>query len=149
MNSLLLLAALFPACGEAADTGFGEDIPDIRGHFQVFVEGASGCESQYGYLTDWAVGMLTITGDGPRHLTYTFSQDMVFEGHVDASWSFQLSGNATWNEANLSVYEDGMVTLEDDRYLLDGEFEILVDDDEVFDNDCTITARARGTQISD
>jgi hypothetical protein len=149
MNPIFILAALIPACGEPEDTGFGDEIPDIRGHFQVHVEGAAGCEGSYSYLTDWAIGPLTITGGGPNQLTYTFVSDMVFQGHVDAAWSFQLSGSATWGTANLSVYEDGMVTLEDQRYLMEGEFEVLVDDDEFLTNDCTITAKARHTQISD
>ncbi|MBN1336289.1 MAG: hypothetical protein JXB39_10035 [Deltaproteobacteria bacterium] len=157
MTPFLFLAVLLPACGNAEDTGFNGDVPDIRGYYNVFVVESTGCEGHHEYLTEWAEGPLTITGNDPRNLTYTFTtdrEDLAFPGQVDDSWSFQLAGAVTWTTAsksvaNLSVYEDGMFSLVGERYHMDGEFEVVVDDDEFSSNDCTLTAVAQGTQISD
>lgn len=146
----LLLIALLAACDadQSSETGWNA-APLITGGYQAFLEGATGCGGSYEVVTDWAEGPLSIRGDGPRTLTYDFGQDMAFAGSVDESWSYQFGGSGTWMGYNLSIHQAGVFTEEDERFVMTGDFSVIVDEDGNASNDCTITARMSARQISD
>lgn len=143
---ILLLLPLLAACsdggGKSDDSGVVGEAPDMTGHYNVILGGTSGCDGEETWITGWADGPLSVTGDTST-LTFDFGEGMSFVGSVSNAWQFGFSGDVIWNEAALSVYGTGSVSLEtadngDDQLLLEGSVEAEVDDDEFESNNCTI-----------
>ena len=158
MKTLLgtsLLAALLAGCdGHPKDTaGFGGGAPDVTGHYNVLISGASGCtddegQGHYEWVTDWANGSLVISGSESSDLNYEFRDGILFTGFVDGSWGYQFGGTAEWDGADLSVYNTGLFYQDEGKMIMSGEFEVIVDDDDFTTNDCTIEARMEATRIA-
>ncbi|MCB9778318.1 MAG: hypothetical protein H6742_07125 [Alphaproteobacteria bacterium] len=155
--SILLLAAssaLFLACGDKDDTGglpTGTP-PDVAGSYQAFIGGTSGCEGVSDWIDGWATGPLKVEGSGGV-LSFDFGDDYVFDGGVDSYGRYYFSGTIQYNDAELVVDHEGSfekdTESELERWLMDGEFEVEVDDDEFDSNNCTITGRMQATELVD
>jgi hypothetical protein len=154
--ALLVLVAAATGCGSSDDSGLGA--PDVTGAYNIIMEGGNGCADKKGestaeYWTDWANGPLRIDGSDATSLSYDFGDPMIFDGLVDVSWSFQFAGDKDWltpdgAPANISVYAAGLFTVaEDGGKELSGEFDILVDDDEIKSNNCKVNAEFSGYQL--
>ena len=143
---LTLLLPLVAACsgggGKTDDTGIVGAPPDMALHYNVILGGTSGCDGEETWITGWADGPLSVTGDSSE-LTFDFGDGMSFTGSVTNAWQFGFSGDVIYNEAALSVYGSGSAAMEtadngDDQMVLDGSIEAEVDDDEFESNNCTI-----------
>lgn len=147
MRGRLLAALLVASCaGEAGDTGVAGTPPDISGRYQVFVSYVSGCDSDPSWVQDWAEGPLLIEGSADD-LSFDFYDDKVFSGTAAVDHTYVFRGETTWQGAVLTLYHSGEVTEDGDATVLDGTFEIEVDDDEFTSNNCNIESGARATEI--
>ena len=90
---------------------------------------------------------MEIAGD-PEDLSFEFT-GMVFYGSVSGDRSYDFGGTGSWGANALSVYNEGIFSLEDDRWVLDGNFDVVVYDPEFTTEDCTITGPVKAYQISD
>jgi len=143
----LLAALLVASCaGEAGDTGVAGTPPDISGRYQVFVSYVSGCDSDPSWVQDWAEGPLLVEGSADD-LRFDFYDDMVFTGTASVGNTYVFSGETTWQGATLTLYHSGDVAEDGDATVLDGTFEIEVDDDEFTSNNCSIESGSRATEI--
>lgn len=143
---------LIAGCGEPRDDSGSGALPDIAGGYQFFVDGVSSsnlCEEENHYVTDWLHGTLTVAGENPDDMTFTFSDGISFPGGVDGSWSYWFGGDASWQSAYLDVSHHGTFGSDGDRRTFSGDFEVTVDDDEFTTNNCIIAVRISGTRISD
>lgn len=141
------------ACGDKDDTGSGlpvAETPDVAGNYQVTIGGATGCEGESSWINDWATGPLIVEGTGGS-LTFDFGEDYIFNGSIDTLGRYQFEGTITFNEAELEVQNEGQFELDPDfdgdRYLVEGDFEVVVDDDEFEKNNCTITGPMQAIQL--
>lgn len=141
------------ACGDKDDTGSGlpvAETPEVAGAYQVTIGGTTGCEGESSWINDWATGPLTVEGTGGS-LTFDFGQDIIFSGSIDTLGRYQFEGTITFNEAELEVMNEGQFELDPDfdgeRYLVDGDFEVVVDDDEFKKNNCTITGPMQAIEL--
>ncbi len=147
MRELLLAALLATSCaGEGVDSGAAGAPPDISGRYQVFVSYVSGCDSDPSWVQDWAEGPLLIEGSADD-LRFDFYDDMVFTGKAAVDNTYVFSGETTWQGATLTLYHTGDVAEDGDATVLDGTFEIEVDDDEFTSNNCSIESGSRATEI--
>jgi hypothetical protein len=155
--SLILVAPMLQACGSSGDSAFA-GAPDVTGSYNILLEGGNGCADDKGnstvdYWTGWAAGPLHIDGDNASSLTYDFGTPMIFDGLVDGTWSFQFAGDKDWTNpegapANISVSGSGVFTVaEDGGNDIDGQLEILVDDNGIKSDNCKVTADFSGYQI--
>lgn len=150
---LLLLPALGPlACGDKDDTGGlpTAGIPDVAGAYQVTIGGTTGCEGEASWINDWATGPMRVEGvEGV--LTFDFGDEYIFDGTVDSLGRYQFEGTIIFNAAELVVQNEGQFELDPDfegeRWLVDGDFEIEVDDDEFDTNNCTITGPMQAIEL--
>lgn len=141
----LALLALAAACsdGDSKDPGdISGAAPDVTGRYNVILGGTTGCDGEESWIQDWAEGPLAIDGE-PSTLTFDFGQDMSFLGSVSASYTFGFSGEVVWAEAKLDVYGSGSfeTQTEDDgsvKWVINGDVEAEVDDDEFETNNCLI-----------
>ena len=152
-TAMLLGSAHLVACGDKDDTGSGLPIsgpPDVAGSYQVTIGGTTGCEGEASWINDWATGPLRVEGT-EGVLTFDFLDDHVFEGSIDSLGRYQFTGVITFNEAQLDVQNEGQFELDPDfdgeRWLVDGDFEIEVDDDEFKTNNCTITGPMQAIEL--
>jgi len=126
------------------------DPPDVSGPYQVIVGGTTGCEGESGWINDWATGPLTISGTGGA-LSFDFGTGTVFDGSIDSLGRYQFSGTIDFNNAVLDVSNEGSFALDPDydgeRWLMDGDFSVVVDDDEFTTNNCTITGPVKATEL--
>ena len=134
------------ACGEAEEQWPTSDPPDVTGRYNVVPGGTTGCDGDPTWITGWAEGPLEISGS-PDDLTFSFT-GMTFYGSVDGDRSFNFGGTGSWGANELSVYNEGVFTLEDDRWLLDGDFDVIVYDPEFSSEDCTVTGPVKAYQLS-
>ncbi|MCK6506178.1 hypothetical protein L6R53_22840 [Myxococcota bacterium] len=141
------------ACGDKDDTGSGlpvAEAPEVAGNYQVTIGGTTGCEGEASWINDWATGPLIVEGTGGS-LTFDFGDDYVFSGSIDSLGRYQFEGVITFQEAELEVKNEGQFELDPDfdgeRYLVDGDFEVTVDDDEFEKNNCTITGPMQAVQL--
>ena len=142
-------ALLFLACnGDDDDTGGGTP-PDVTGHYNVILEGVTGCADDPSWVEDWCNGPLTITGD-PSSLSFDFQEDIVFSGAVLASRGYSFAGPLVFNGADLDVANAGSFTMGDDgNWDMEGDFEVVVSTDPNFESDdCTINGPMHATMIS-
>ena len=60
LTRLIPLVALLSACGDSdvKDSGWPMQAPDVTGNYNVIITGATGCDSNYTYVTDWAQGFM-------------------------------------------------------------------------------------------
>ena len=145
-----MIAALFLlACNGEDDTGGGTP-PDVTGHYNVILEGVTGCDSDPSWIEDWCKGPLVISGD-PGSLSFDFGEDVVFAGAVLASRGYSFSGPLVFNGADLDVANAGSFTMGDDgNWLMEGDFEVVVSTDPEFkQDDCTIDGPMHATMLSD
>lgn len=147
------LALVLVGCGGGKDDS-ASVAPDVTGRYNVSVDGASGCQDTYAYWTAWANGPLLISGDSSDNLVFEFYDGMTFGGFVDASWTFEFGGEVEWNDkandiqALLSISSRGGFTQEGDEYIGTSDtLEILVDDDEIKSNNCTVQGLIRMTEL--
>jgi hypothetical protein len=141
-------ALLLLACNGDDDTGGGTP-PDVTGHYNVILEGVTGCDSDPSWIQDWCNGPLVITGD-PSSLDFDFGEDVVFPGAVSASRGYSFAGPLVHNGADLDVVNAGSFTMGDDgNWDMEGDFEVVVSTDPNFENDdCTINGPMHATMIS-
>lgn len=132
--------------GAAGDTGGAGPPPDIAGRYQAFVSSVSGCGNDPSWVQDWAEGPLLVEGSGGS-LTFDFYDGVSFSGRVSADNTYIFSGVFTHDGAELDVYHAGDVSRSDDATVLEGRFEIEVDDDEFEGNNCTLVSDLRATEI--
>ncbi|NOY26197.1 MAG: hypothetical protein GXP62_10030 [Oligoflexia bacterium] len=156
--SLLLAASLLftgalAACGDNGSGGGGLPVgepPDVAGDYQVTLGGTTGCEGASGWINDWATGPLGIDGTNGS-LTFDFYDGMVFDGSVDSLGRYQFTGTVTYNKAQLDVSNEGQFEIDPDfdgeRWLLTGDFSVVVDDDEFTGNNCTITGPVQAIEL--
>lgn len=151
LGGLSLAATLLAACGDkggggADDTGGLGPPPDIAGRYQAFVSSVSGCGNDPSWVQDWAEGPLLVEGSG-EDLTFDFYGDIRFSGRVAADNTYVFSGVFTYNGAELDLYHTGDVSRSGEATLLEGRFEIEVDDDEFEGNNCTLVSDMQATEI--
>lgn len=150
-GSVLLVFATACNGGDKDSGGLQGDPPDVAGRYNIILGGTSGCSGESSWIQDWAEGPLAIDGD-PSTLTFDFGDEMSFLGSVSAAYSFGFSGDVIWGEAELSVYGSGVfdTETEDDgsvKWVMDGDLEVEVDDDEFETNNCTIDGAFHGYEL--
>jgi len=144
-----MIGALFLlACNGDDDTGGGTP-PDVTGHYNVILEGVTGCQDDPSWIQDWCNGPLTITGD-PSSLEFDFQDDIVFPGAVLASRGYSFSGTMVFNGADLEVVNAGSFTMGDDgNWDMEGTFDVVVSTNPDFEkDDCTINGPMHATMIA-
>lgn len=144
-----MIGALFLlACNGEDDTGGGTP-PDVTGHYNVILEGVTGCDSDPAWIEDWCAGPLVITGD-PGSLSFDFGEDVVFPGSVTAARGYSFSGPLVHNGADLDVVNVGGFSMgKSDNWEMEGDFDVEVSTDPKFTGDnCTITGPMHATMIS-
>ncbi len=143
-------ALLFLACNGKDDTSIEGDPPDVTGHYNVILEGVTGCDADPSWIEDWCSGPLTISGE-PNSLSFDFQDDMVFLGAVAVSRGYSFAGDAVFNKADLDIVNAGSFTAVDDAtWSMEGTFEVVVSTDPDFESDdCTMTGPMHATQISE
>jgi hypothetical protein len=124
--------------------------PDVAGRYNVILEGTNGCMDDQGssrseLIESWASGPMTITGSGGS-LDFDFEEDVVLGGGVSDDYGFSFAGTSTYEAYALDISGLGVVYSEDDRWVLEGDFEVLVSDG-VSANDCTITGPFKAFQV--
>jgi hypothetical protein len=147
-----MIGALFLllACnGKDDDTGGGAP-PDVTGHYNVILEGVTGCGDDPSWLQGWCNGPLVITGD-PSSLSFDFQEDIVFPGSVTGARGYSFAGAIVYNKADLDVVNAGSFTMGDDGlWSMEGDFEVIVSTDPNFESDdCTITGPMHATMLSE
>lgn len=154
-----LLGLLLGACngdGKESDDPLTGAPPEIAGHYNVIISAATGCgEDGEAWFQEWAEGPLLVEGT-EGDLSFDFGDDYVFLGSVSYSMAFSFGGDIVYNDAELEVYSSGTVSSETYsttdggtgyRWMLDGDFEIIVDDDEFETNNCTVEGPYQATQL--
>jgi len=150
MRTLCLIALFAAACGssDTKETGSLFGPPDANGTYNTLITGATGCDSNYAPVTDWAQGYMGISGDDPSALTFSFRDGISFEGWVSDSWTYQFGGFFTYGTYEESVAHTGVLSMEDEQMVASGDFEVEVRDTSGTTPECTITARMDATRIS-
>ena len=161
MKRLTWFFCLALACGggkEDEDDGPGpapDEIPDVTGRYNVQIAGATGCEGESFWLEEWVPGALTITG-GSSSLEFDFGNDIALGGAVDMNKKYSFQGNAEVAfgvdtgiaDANLEIFNDGSFSEGDDGcFVMDGDFEVVVDEDGLQATNCTIVAPIKAYQL--
>jgi hypothetical protein len=77
---------------------------------------------------------------------------MDFSGLVDNTWTFEFGGDKDWVDgditATLSVSARGsFTTVDGDNVATSDTLEILVDDDGIQSNNCTVSAKITATEL--
>jgi hypothetical protein len=160
MNRAIWILCLALACGgnkEEEDEGPGPapgEAPDVTGRYNVQIAGATGCEGESFWLEGWVPGALTISGD-PNSLSFDFG-GIVLGGAVDMNKKFSFQGDAEVAisidtgsaEATLQIFNDGSFSASDDGcFVMDGDFEVVVDEDGLQATNCTIEAPIKAYQL--
>jgi hypothetical protein len=143
-------AGLSSACSTASDlddTADPFEPPEVEGRYEVTVQGVNGCDANADLLAGWADGPLTIAGE-PSALSWDFGDGVVLSGAVDDSYGLQFSGGVAWGSYAIDAYADGVVYSEDDRWVLEGDLEGVVDDNGIASDDCTITGPFKAYQVA-
>lgn len=144
-TALLAATALLYSCdGQSGDPW--EDSPDIRGRYHVIVEAVQGCDGHDEYLTDWAPGTLTISGDEPLQLDFDFGNDIVLSGSVNSSYTLAFGGRVESEEWALSVGGSAVATTRDLMWVLEGSMSGDAEDAEI--TLCSITGPFLATQVA-
>ena len=121
-----------------------ENYPDIRGHYNVQLQGTNGCEN--GPFLDWFNGPMLVEGD-PDDLTFDMGDGQVMVGSVDESFAFQFGEELDIDGVSEGVAASGVASATDGTWTLDGEISALVDEDGIEANDCTIDGPFVATEI--
>ena len=155
----LLAAVLSPllalACGDKDDTGGGTLPPAaVAGSYQVTIGGVTGCEGDVSWVDGWASGPLQIDQvEGAAEIVLDFGGGYIFDGSVDSYGRYFFSGDVPFNDAELAVENQGAFTVDPDfegeRWKVEGEFTIEVDDDEFETNNCTLTSPMVAVELVD
>ena len=133
-------------CGDSGENWPTEDPPDVAGRYNAVPGGTTGCDGDPTWITGWAEGPLEIAGD-PEALSFEFT-GMVFYGSANGDRSYDFGGTGAWGANELSVYNEGVFVLENDRWVMDGDFDVIVYDPEFSTEDCTMTGPVKAYQIS-
>ena len=136
------------ACNGEDDTGGGTP-PDVTGHYNVILEGVTGCDSDPTWIESWCKGPLVITGD-PSSLSFDFGDGIVFPGAVAVSRGYSFSGAIVFNGADLDVVNAGSFTKgKDDIWSMEGDFEVVVSTKPDFKtDDCTMNGPMHAMMLS-
>lgn len=156
LAALLLLPLLGTACGDKdGDTGaVNTAVPSVGGSYQVTIGGVTGCESEVSWVDGWASGPLRIEQvEGSSTLELDFGEGYIFQGTVDSYGRYFFDGDITFSNAELAVGNTGSFNVDPEfdgtRWLMEGEFEIEVDDDEFDTNNCTLTSPMQAVELVD
>ncbi len=141
---------LLGACTSSSEDTDAAEVPDVTGRYNLVLIGTNGCDNNTALIDTWATGPLTITGE-PGATTYDFEEDVILEGSVASSGvgatSFQMGGVTTVDPHALEIYASGVVYSEDDRWVLEGDFDVQASNG-VQAEDCTITGPFKAYQVS-
>ena len=161
MKRVYWLLCLALACGGGKDDdtdGPGpapDEAPDVTGRYNVQIAGATGCEGESFWLEEWVPGALTITGDS-NTLVFDFGSDIELGGAVDMNKKYAFQGDIEVAfsvdtgvaDATLEVFNDGTFSEGDDGcFVMDGDFEVVVDEDGLQATNCTIVAPIKAYQL--
>jgi hypothetical protein len=161
MNRWTWIVCLSLACGGGKDTGSDgpgpapDAPPDVTGRYNVQIAGATGCEGQSFWLEDWVPGALTITGE-PDALTFDFGGGIELGGAVDMNKKYAFQGESEVSigidtgtaEAKLNIFNDGSFSVgEGGCLVMDGDFEVVVDEDGLEATNCTMAAPIKAYQL--
>lgn len=141
--------ALLVACGggKGDDSGGGSGaLLEVANRYNVLVTTISGCENDPTWVQPWAEGPLTLSQDG-ADLVFDFGSDAVFPGTLDDLGRYTFRGDLSWNGGALEVENKGLFHKTADGLTFDGEFEIMVDEDEFETNNCTLTSAIEGYEV--
>lgn len=146
----LLLVAIglgaLVACTEAADVDdTASDAPDLVGDYEAQVSGSEGCEAHPALVSGWMDGAFTIAG-APSALVFDFGDDVALDGSVDDAYGFDLGGAVNPDGVALSISVEGVVYSQQDRWVLEGDLEAVVD--EGGSADCTMEAMFEAYQVA-
>jgi len=161
MNRWTWILALALGCwGDKSDDEDGpgpapDEAPDVTGRYNVQIAGATGCEGQSFWLEEWVPGALTITG-GSNSLRFDFGGDIELGGAVDMNKKFSFQGEADVEfgidtglvDAHLTIFNDGSFSIgESGCFVMDGDFEVVVDEDGLEATNCTMEAPVKAYQL--
>ncbi len=161
MKRFSLILCVLAACGDGSsddDKASGpapDAAPDVTGRYNVQISGATGCEGESFWLEEWVPGALTITGDSDS-LTFDFGGGIELGGAVDMNKKFSFQGDVSVElsvdtgmaDATLNIFNDGSFSVGDDGcFVMDGDFEVVVDEDGLEATNCTIVAPIRAYQL--
>ena len=145
-----MIGALFlVACnGKDDDTGGGAP-PDVTGHYNVILEGVTGCDSDPTWIEAWCEGPLVIRGE-PSSLSFDFGDEVVFPGQVTTARGYSFAGALVHNGADLDVVNAGGFTMgKNGNWEMEGDFEVIVSTDPELEKDnCTINGPMHATMLS-
>ena len=144
----MIAALLLLACNGEDDTGGGTP-PDVTGHYNVILEGVTGCDSDPTWIEDWCEGPLVITGE-PSSLSFDFGEDVIFPGAVSVSRGYSFAGAIVFNGADLDVVNAGSFTKDKEgEWAMEGDFEVVVSTKPEFKtDDCTMNGPMHAQMIS-
>lgn len=151
----LLALPLALACGDKdGDTGGTTIIPSVAANYQVTIGGITGCEGEVSWVNGWAAGPLRIEQvEGSQDLKLDFGEGYIFDGTIDGTGAYLFGGTIDYSGATLVVENTGRFITDPDfdgiRWLMDGDFEIEVDDDEFEENNCTFTSPMQAVELVD
>jgi hypothetical protein len=149
------------ACsGDKADVDDGpgpapDKAPDVTGRYNVQIAGATGCEGESFWLEEWVPGALAIDGES-KSLKFDFGGGIELGGAVDMNKKFSFQGEADvafsidtgLADAHLTIFNDGSFsTGENGCLVLDGDFEVVVDEDGLEATNCTMEAPVKAYQL--
>jgi len=160
MSRWFLILGVLMACGgekDAEDDGPGpapDAAPDVTGRYNVILAAATGCEGESYWIEEWVEGALTIEGSATS-LTFDFG-GITLGGAVDMNKKYSFQGESEvafaidtgLAEAQLDIFNDGSFSEgENGCYVMDGDFEVVVDEDGLEATNCTIEAPIRAYQL--
>lgn len=161
MKRAIWITCMVLACGGGKsdeDEGPGpapDEVPDVSGRYNVQIAGATGCEGESFWLEEWVPGALTISGDSDS-LNFDFGGGIELGGAVDMNKKFSFQGEADVDfsvdtgmaDAHLSIFNDGSFSEGDGGcFVMDGDFEVVVDEDGLEATNCTIVAPIKAYQL--
>jgi hypothetical protein len=161
MRRAIWIMCLAMACGgDKTDEEEGpgpapDEVPDVTGRYNVQIAGATGCEGQSYWLEQWVPGSLKIEGESDS-LSFDFGDGIELGGAVDMNKKFSFQGEAQVEasvdtgsvDAHLSIFNDGSFSQQDDGcFVMDGDFEVVVDEDGLLATNCTIVAPIKAYQL--
>jgi len=146
--------------GPAPGAGSQDENIDVTGSYNAQIAAATGCDEESFWLEDWSKGPMKISGDNAA-LTFDFLEGMEFGGAIDNSRNYSFAGEieftveadgdtgTTTRMARIEVQNSGTFTRNGNCWEMDGDFTLLVDEDNNgldFDN-CTLAGPVKATQI--
>ena len=166
----MFLSVFLIGCGEKDDSeddgpiapGAGaasEDI-DVTGSYNAQIAAATGCDEEAFWLEEWSKGPMKISGENDA-LSFDFLEGMEFGGAVETTRNYSFAGEVEFTTdtdgdtgtitrmARIEVQNSGTFTRNGNCWEMDGDFTLLVDEDNdgLDFNNCTLTGPVKATQI--